>query len=67
MKTLTTLVTMNALLALAAHADTINFDNAKTGEAPAGWTFTKTGSGKVGVWTKAGSVTLFDDCGYGSN
>ena len=29
----------------AVEADTVNFDHAKTGDAPAGWTCTKTGSG----------------------
>jgi hypothetical protein len=50
MKSIATLIAMNALLVLAAPADTINFDTAKTGEAPAGWTCTKTGSGTP-KWT----------------
>jgi hypothetical protein len=33
-------------LTTSALAETINFDNAKAGEPPAGWTFTKTGSGQ---------------------
>src|ERR1017187_440002 len=33
-----------------AFAGTINFDDAKTGEAPAGWTATQTGSGNA-KWT----------------
>ncbi len=45
MKTIATIITMNGLLAIAAHADTVNFDNTKTGESPTGWTCTKTGSG----------------------
>ena len=45
MKTIASLIAMNTLLSLAAHADTINFDTARTGEPPAGWTCTKTGSG----------------------
>ncbi len=39
-----------SVLASAAEAQTVNFDDAKTGEAPAGWTATKTGSG-VPKWT----------------
>ncbi|MBI5771237.1 MAG: hypothetical protein HZA93_25915 [Verrucomicrobia bacterium] len=41
---------MAALLTGAALAQTINFDTAKTGEVPAGWTATKTGSGTP-KWT----------------
>jgi len=37
-------------LASATLAETVNFDNLKTGAAPAGWTATKTGSGEV-KWT----------------
>src|SRR5438093_336367 len=44
MKTLTTMI-LTAFATGAAHAGTINFDDAKPGEAPAGWTCTKTGSG----------------------
>ena len=36
--------------ALAANADTNNFDTAETGQAPPGWTATKTGSGSP-KWT----------------
>jgi hypothetical protein len=36
--------------ASAILAETVNFDNLKTGTAPAGWTATKTGSGEV-KWT----------------
>src|SRR3989441_7450566 len=34
-------------LAIAAVADVVNFDNAPAGQAPAGWTATKTGSGNA--------------------
>lgn len=39
-----------SVLANAALAQTVNFDDAKIGEAPAGWTATKTGSGNA-KWT----------------
>src|SRR6185295_15246265 len=45
MKTIATLVSVSNLLVIAAQADTVNFDAAKTGEAPVGWTCTRTGSG----------------------
>src|SRR5262247_1559080 len=45
MKTLTTIIVMGVSLAVVAQAQTVNFDNAPTGTAPAGWTATKTGSG----------------------
>lgn len=35
---------------VAAQADTVNFDNATAGSAPAGWTATKTGTGNA-RWT----------------
>jgi hypothetical protein len=37
-------------LASATPAETVNFDNLKIGDAPAGWTATKTGSGEA-KWT----------------
>ncbi len=37
-------------LAFAAVADSVNFDNAPAGQAPPGWTATKTGSGNA-KWT----------------
>src|SRR5881392_276280 len=37
-------------LAIVAVADSVNFDTASTGQAPAGWTATKTGSGTA-KWT----------------
>ena len=46
-------------------AETENFDGAKPGALPANWLGTKTGSGSVGLWTKADSVTAFDDFSYG--
>jgi len=36
---------LTAALAVSANAETVNFDASKTGESPAGWTCTKTGSG----------------------
>jgi len=38
------------LAAALATAETVNFDNMKTGAPPAGWTVTQTGSGKA-KWT----------------
>ena len=45
MKTIAALTIAGSLLATAAHADTIHFDDAVPGAAPPGWTVTKTGSG----------------------
>ena len=45
MKTLATLLSFSSLLNLGAQPDTVNFDDGKTGEAPAHWICTKTGSG----------------------
>ena len=42
---------------------TVTFDGRKVIEASDG---TSTDAGKVGVWTKADSVTLFDDFAYGT-
>jgi hypothetical protein len=51
MKTLTVSTLVVAVtLAVAAVADIVNFDNAPSGQAPAGWTATKTGSGNA-KWT----------------
>ena len=50
MKTLPLLVLMNQFLTAVALAQTVTFDDAKVGEAPAGWTATKTGSGRP-KWT----------------
>ena len=50
MKTLATLATIASLFAIAARADTVNFDAAKTGAAPSGWTAAQTGSGQA-KWT----------------
>jgi len=41
---------MSVALAVAARAQTVNFDNAAAGTAPTGWTATKTGSGDA-KWT----------------
>ncbi|MCO5053535.1 MAG: DUF1080 domain-containing protein [Verrucomicrobiae bacterium] len=50
MKTITAMIIGTSVLANAALAQTVNFDDAKIGEAPAGWTATKTGSGNA-KWT----------------
>ena len=50
MKTNATRTMIGALLSVSASADTVNFDAAKTGEAPANWTCTRTGSGNP-RWT----------------
>jgi hypothetical protein len=48
--TLTVAVLITTLLVSVALADTVNFDNLKTGAPPPGWTATKTGSGTE-KWT----------------
>jgi len=51
MKTLvSTLVIAVLMAATDGFADTVNFDNFKTGALPSGWTATKTGSGEA-RWT----------------
>jgi hypothetical protein len=50
MKTIMTLTLAASLIAGAAQAQTVNFDDARIGETPAGWTATKTGSGNP-KWT----------------
>ena len=50
MKTLNTFIVMTNLITTTAFAATVNFDDAKPGEAPAGWTATKTGKGEP-KWT----------------
>ena len=50
MKTFITLTLTTVLLAVTAQAQTVNFDDAKPGEAPTGWTATKTGNGDA-KWT----------------
>jgi len=47
MKTLKNTMIMSVLVAGSALADTVNFDDDKVGEAPAGWTATKTGKGEA--------------------
>ena len=49
MKPLNALLVMTTLIT-SASAATVNFDDAKVGEAPAGWTATNTGSGEA-KWT----------------
>jgi hypothetical protein len=46
MKTLNSIVLLTGLATSVALADTINFDAAKPGGPPAGWTGTKTGKGE---------------------
>jgi hypothetical protein len=46
MKTLVTLTLATGLFALTASAETISFDDSKTGALPAGWIGTKTGRGE---------------------
>src|SRR5438093_1792145 len=41
------LALMSALASTAAMADTVNFDDAKTGAPPPGWTATQTGNGQA--------------------
>src|SRR2546422_2164632 len=47
MKTIITLTFMSTLMTGIAFADTVNFDDLKTGAPPPGWTATQTGSGKA--------------------
>ena len=47
MKTLKNTMIMSVLVAGSALAGTVNFDDDKVGEAPAGWTATKTGKGEA--------------------
>src|SRR6266480_2626220 len=49
-KTVATVMLSAAMLVGIAAADTVNFDNLKTGAPPPGWTATKTGSGTA-KWT----------------
>jgi predicted peroxiredoxin len=50
MKPFNMLMVATILITTAAFAGTINFDDAKAGGAPAGWTATRTGSGNA-KWT----------------
>ena len=50
MKKLYTLFIMSSLITSAARAGTVNFDDAKTGAPPPGWTATQTGRGAA-KWT----------------
>src|SRR5712691_11158018 len=45
MKTIHTLIICTGLLSGTAMADTVNFDDAKAGAPPPGWTATQTGNG----------------------
>jgi len=48
--TITAAILITTMLVGVALADTVNFDNLKTGAPPPGWTATKTGSGTA-KWT----------------
>jgi hypothetical protein len=50
MKIIPAMILGTSLMASAALAEVVNFDDAKVGETPAGWTATKTGSGQA-KWT----------------
>jgi len=50
MQTLNTLLILTNVMTTTALAATVNFDDAKTAEAPPGWTATQTGSG-MAKWT----------------
>jgi hypothetical protein len=50
MTTIAQLTAIGGMLASAAVAQNVNFDDAKTGVPPSGWTATKTGSGSP-TWT----------------
>jgi hypothetical protein len=50
MKAIHSLTVIAALLAAAASAETVNFDGAKSGAPPSGWTSAKTGKGEP-KWT----------------
>src|SRR5438477_12985518 len=50
MNKLHALVLMSTISTGTALADTVNFDDLKTGAPPPGWTATQTGSGKA-AWT----------------
>ncbi|MGI8966885.1 MAG: hypothetical protein ACR2H1_12470 [Limisphaerales bacterium] len=67
MKTLFSLIIMTNLMTSSALAETstfkVFFDGKQLFDAP---DETFKGAGKVGVWTKADSVTLFDDFSYGA-
>jgi hypothetical protein len=56
MSTIYTATLFTILLASFASADTVNFDNAKTGSGPLGWTATKTGTGQA-KWTVEADTT----------
>src|SRR5712691_5960332 len=50
MKTVHAVILTTTLLSVAALADSVNFDNLKSGAPPPGWTVTKTGTGDA-KWT----------------
>ena|SRR5688572_2777140 len=50
MKTLATIIAFTGSITMTGLAETGNFDNAKAGEVPTGWTATKTGAGEP-KWT----------------
>jgi hypothetical protein len=56
MKTLNTLVLLIVLAKTTSQAQTVNFDDAKPGESPTGWTGAKTGKGEP-KWTVVADAT----------
>jgi hypothetical protein len=59
-------VALTVLSTSAAFAETDNFDAHERGAEPEGWACHIRGPGAVGLWTKADSVTAFDDFSYGA-
>jgi len=53
MKKVYTLFIMSSLITSGARAGTVNFDDAKTGAPPPGWTATQTGKGAAKGAAKA--------------
>ena len=47
MKGIPALALMSSLLSSVAWAETVNFDDLKTGAPPPGWTATQTGKGEA--------------------
>ncbi len=58
---LTSVVFLFAAASVFAQTRTFDFDKNKAGETPPGFSTALTGQGKAGVWTKADSVTYFDE------
>jgi hypothetical protein len=58
-------VMLGTLATTIAAAGTDTFDSAQPGSPPTGYDGHISRAGSVGVWTKADSVTVFDDFSYG--